>query len=142
MNYGTTTRPAPDAAASVHQNDDGASRLPSSKPAASPASRSPDRSSVGSGSGSDSGPGPEAGGPEPPSPRDAENEEGGDEEGGEERGQQRWRNRAWGDLKGFYQRNIGLFFVFLAQTFGSIVRLLLLSSLLACLLACCPDPLT
>ncbi|KAK7751457.1 hypothetical protein SLS62_006542 [Diatrype stigma] len=122
MNYGTTTSSAP-GAASVHQEDGDASRSPSSSDrlagaTTSPVGRSPGSSS-GAGSGSESG--PEAGGrSEPSSHRDDENEE---EEAGEEgRGQQRWRSRVWGDLKGFYQRNIGLFFVFLAQTFGSVMN--------------------
>lgn len=112
MNYGVTKIGA-DAVSARADDTSSSSSSSSSGLAASPAaSRSP---------GSNAGFGSEAEGPSLP-PRD-------DEENGEEQQQQKpWRYRTWDDLKGFYRRNIGLFFVFLAQTFGSIVRTCLLTA--------------
>lgn len=111
MNYGATKIGA-DAVSARADDTSSSSSSSSSGLAASPAaSRSP---------GSNAGSGSEAEGPSLP-PRD-------DEENGEEQQSKPWRYRAWDGLKGFYRRNIGLFFVFLAQTFGSIVRTYLLTA--------------
>lgn len=110
MNYGATKIGAD--AVSVRADDTSSSSSSSGLAASPAASRSP---------GSNAGSGSEAEGPSLP-PRD-------DEENGEEQQQQKpWRYRTWDGLKGFYRRNIGLFFVFLAQTFGSIVRTCLLTA--------------
>ena len=110
MNYGVTKIGAD--AVSVRADDTSSSSSSSGLAASPAASRSP---------GSNAGSGSEAEGPALP-PRD-------DEENGEEQQQQKpWRYRTWDGLKGFYRRNIGLFFVFLAQTFGSIVRTCLLTA--------------